>query len=376
MVKLRNRGTQFQHKIQPDTRGSITTGEKTERGLPKAVGHFNVSKFREVIEVYGNTPTQFVIYLPSNNWMECFDDTYEEWGGNKTKKRSCNGEECTHRIEETINGVLYREGAVSECLCQGMEAPICSYSMLLKAYIASAEYELLSMTCYAFRSGSENNGENIRSALQKVSVDTERLYGQPLLMGIPFNLSVKMVSSRDSAKKKFPVWNIQPLAFHVPRVIGDADAGKFMRLGDGATSDAGRLLGDGGVTSLPPETKPMTRPLEPLALQHVMQAKVKSLEKKEEGRGEPDEDQMYEASTAYRAAFGDGFDLEEQQSMLWFLFQKTELVSLNLAEVQAFLGWVNLTLSGAVAEADPDCVKEVQLLRRYMTKNPVHVPSL
>lgn len=209
-------------RINVDQRGAITCGSLVG-GRPKGLDHFDLEPFPELRAVYGDKPRSLVIYLPSDDLMSCFDCEYSAWGkapSGPVKKRICDGEECLHRVRETIGTETFGAGELSPCVCENLsddDPAHCRYSAHLKAYVADPETRsLISPVCYVLRTHSSNSGDAVYSELQKVFSLTSMLFGEPRLTGIPFLLSVAMVSRRDDAGRKFPIWRIQALTFEMP----------------------------------------------------------------------------------------------------------------------------------------------------------------
>ncbi len=209
-------------RINVDQRGAITCGSLVG-GRPKGLDHFDLAPFPELRAVYGDKPRSLVIYLPSDDLMSCFDCEYSAWGkapSGPVKKRICDGEECLHRVRETIGAETFGAGELSPCVCENLsedDPAHCRYSAHLKAYVADPESRsLISPVCYVLRTHSSNSGDAVYSELQKVFSLTSMLFGEPRLTGIPFLLSVAMVSRRDDAGRKFPIWRIQALTFEMP----------------------------------------------------------------------------------------------------------------------------------------------------------------
>lgn len=198
----------LQIRLNCDKRGRITSGIKTDKGYPKAVDYFVVEDFPEIVAEYGNQPKKLIIAFPVNDIISLFDCNYVLYG-NQTKIRQCDGERCVHRIDEEINGIKYKAGEESECICEKLEDDDkrrCKAIMYLKAWILRKDGSLLSPNIYLFQSGSENSASNIYSELEKV-----RFLNSEILQHIPFGLSVEMMGSKDEAKKKFPIWNLQAI---------------------------------------------------------------------------------------------------------------------------------------------------------------------
>jgi hypothetical protein len=194
-------------RLNCDKRGKITSGIKTDKGFPKSVDYFDVSDFPEIIAEYGAQPKKILIAFPVNDIASLFDCNYVLYG-NQTKIRQCDGEVCIHRIDEEINSIKYKAGEESKCLCDEIEddKKRCRCAMYLKCWILKKDGTLLSPNIYLFHSGSENSAANINSELQKV-----RFLNSEILQNIPFGLSVEMISSKEEAKKKFPIWSLQAI---------------------------------------------------------------------------------------------------------------------------------------------------------------------
>jgi hypothetical protein len=194
-------------RLNCDKRAKITSGMKTEKGYPKALDYFEISEFPEIIAEYGTQPKKLLIAFPVNDIASLFDCNYVLYGG-QTKIRQCDGEACIHRIDEEINSVKYKAGEESKCLCDEIEddKKRCKCAMYLKCWILKKDGILLSPNIYLFYSGSENTASNIHSELQKVC-----FLNAGILQHVPFGLSVEMISSREEAKKKFPIWSLQAI---------------------------------------------------------------------------------------------------------------------------------------------------------------------
>lgn len=206
----------FRARVMTDPRGKIKTGQKNERGLPQSLDYFKIDAFPELLEAYGPRPTFFTIKFPSDEPIDFFDTWFERWGGRKSDSsegtliRRCDGETCLHRINESIGGKSYGAGEESPCVCQSLDEKDkqrCSYILRLKAWIVLPQTgKIENPLCYRFESGSHNSGDSIMSALNDV-----RILTGGTLRGIPFSLSVKMVSGKEDAKLKFPIWSLIPI---------------------------------------------------------------------------------------------------------------------------------------------------------------------
>ena len=199
----------MKYRVNVDKRGKITSGKKSDKGYPQSLDYFNIDLFPELQTAYGLKPNKLVIFFPSDTITDFFDCNYALYG-NETKLRSCNGQTCIHRIEETINGVTYKAGEESECVCLALpdnDKKKCKYSMYLKAFIVDKNVgKVNNPLCYMFHSGSQNSGDNIYSELEKI-----KGLNMGVLRGVPFGLSVEMVGGKSEAKKKFPIWSLQAI---------------------------------------------------------------------------------------------------------------------------------------------------------------------
>jgi len=209
-------------KLNIDQRGKIKCGYKTEKGLPKSTFHFAIvhpetgeTNFPELVELYGSEPTSIFITFPSNNIEDFFNDDYSLWQGNNTKRRTCNGETCTHIIEESILGVKYQAGTETECVCikhglfdtedKDLKKLKCKCDVYLKAWILHPKtLKPISPTCYLFENHSANSADNIYGEF--MTPDGQRKWAQ--LMGFPFVLSVKKVKKADNTS--YPILNLYP----------------------------------------------------------------------------------------------------------------------------------------------------------------------
>jgi hypothetical protein len=203
-------------RLTVDPRGKIKTGQKSDKGFPQSLDHFNVEAFPELQKEYGNKPIEIFIYVPSDTITDFFDCEYNTYGSNNQKKRSCDGENCIHRINEEINNVKYVAGELNKCICPTLpltvyrgdkEVPnpdICKYVAYFRAWIAYPKSgKVENPLCYLFETHSKNSGDAIYSELDKI-----KTLNHGTLRGVPFKLSVKMVSGKMDAKTKFPIWSL------------------------------------------------------------------------------------------------------------------------------------------------------------------------
>lgn len=237
----------FRARVMTDPRGKIKTGQKNERGLPQSLDYFKIDVFPELLEAYGQKPTAFVIKFPSDEPLDFFDTWFERWGGRKSDNqegtliRRCDGETCLHRINESIGGKSYGAGEESACVCQSLDEKDkqrCTYILRLKAWVVLPQTgKIENPLCYRFESGSHNSGDTIMSALNDV-----RILTGGTLRGIPFSLSVKMVSGKTDAKLKFPIWSLIPVGTVTQmrdhsRLLTDAQSVPLLAKAPGALED-------------------------------------------------------------------------------------------------------------------------------------------
>jgi hypothetical protein len=192
-------------RVNSDIRGNISSGKKSEAGFPESLDYFNISKFPELIEVYGEKPQMLVLFFPTDRITDFLDCNYRLWGSNKAMIRSCDSEKCFHRIDETVDSLQCKAGEETECWCKKLtedHKKRCRYSGWFKAFIAHPKLGKVDNPMpYRFITGSHNSIENIMSELEKMLV-----LNNGKLIGIPFMLSVKMVAG--TGKNKYPIWNI------------------------------------------------------------------------------------------------------------------------------------------------------------------------
>lgn len=205
--------------ITIDRRGKIKSGKlgKSKDGtkdIPKSLDYFNVEDFPELIKAYSPQPRELVVFCPTDNIPDFFNDEFCHYAGGKenpVKVRSCDGEECIHRIDESIAGTKYGAGEISNCACDFLsdddpqqKKQKCRYLAYFKAYIGlPPTFRVDNPNCYLFETGSENSGGNILSQLEKI-----HLLNNGHLYGVPFKLTVQMVSGKTDAKEKFPIWHL------------------------------------------------------------------------------------------------------------------------------------------------------------------------
>lgn len=156
--------------------GKITLGYKTEKGLPKAVGHFvfvnpetGEEYFEELRHIFKDNCTELLIKFPSENIEDFYNDSLDLYGSNNKKSRTCDGETCNHFIKEEIDGKTYEVGE-SPCICKFLadnHKKKCSFNMYLKFFILNpATMTPISPLVYSFHTGSENNIGSIYTTLE------------------------------------------------------------------------------------------------------------------------------------------------------------------------------------------------------------------
>ncbi len=206
----------LKYKIPIDPRGSITTGIKTKnsKGIeyPKAVDYFVIDDFPELKHSYGEKPNKLVLFFPADKIEDFLDINYVLYGANNSLIRKCNGANCFHRIDNEIEQAKFKAGQTTPCICKQYELPDdhkkkCKPFFWMNSFIGVIKLvRVESSMCTLFKSGSKNSAENIISELTKIqSLTNGRLFG------IPFGLSVDMVSGSTDAKTKFPIWKLQAL---------------------------------------------------------------------------------------------------------------------------------------------------------------------
>ena len=210
-------------RLTSDQRGKIKSGKLGRNkadtfDIPVSLDHFNVEDFPEIQDSYGKEPKELVVFCPTDNIEDFFFDKFGCYGGSKENpvlKRSCDGETCIHRINENLAGQQFVAGEEGNCICDALPEKIekdgkmkanpelCRYVCDVKLYVAiPPTYKVINPACYIFETGSENSGGNILSELEKISkLNMGRLYG------VPFRISVRMLSGKEDAKQKFPIWD-------------------------------------------------------------------------------------------------------------------------------------------------------------------------
>ncbi len=205
----------FRYRVAADPRGNITTGQRSEAGLPEKLDYFNVSDFPELIEMYGEKPAELVIYFPTDNPFDFIQDRYERWASKDGKSvlvRHCDRETCIHRISETVGTDDFGAGEESSCSCITFdldEKKQCKRHMWMKAYVAHPKtFAINNPLTYFFDNHSRNSAENVISHILQI-----KDLNMGVLRNVPFRLSVRMVQDSSEAKKKFPIWYLTVIGF-------------------------------------------------------------------------------------------------------------------------------------------------------------------
>lgn len=205
-------------RITIDPRGKIKTGRMAtngEKSYPQSLDHFNIEKFPELQDAYGNEPKSLILYFPSDEILDFFDCNFELYkGGSKTKAgtkiRQCDGDTCIHRMTEHIGGNEYGAGEESPCVCQALPEDSkerCKYVAYLKAWIALPQtMKVENHLCYRLETHSQNSGDAIYSELSKI-----KILNNGALRGVPFALSVDMIGKKDDVKRVFPIWTLRAI---------------------------------------------------------------------------------------------------------------------------------------------------------------------
>jgi|GEM_PF-3471908 len=187
----------MRRRYSRDMRGKITCGTKSEKGYPKSLDHFNVSKFPELAAVYGDKPQRIAIFFPSNNIEDFFFTEYSLWGGkgdSAVKKRKCDGETACD----------LSTGEEKACFCASLpEKQQCKSYTSLKAYVADINTgQLISPMLYQFETHSDNSSDGLYTEIENVFNMTG---GR--LVGVPFCIEVKFIKKLGG--KQFPILHLQ-----------------------------------------------------------------------------------------------------------------------------------------------------------------------
>lgn len=213
-------------KIQTDRRGKISSGKKGPTGLPMKLDYFDVSDFQELVQAYGDKPKALIVVLPSDNIPDFLGDSYTLYGGkpgkDATKIRTCDGNNCVHRIDEQILGEKFTAGEITDCVCKSLglfetedkelKKKACRYRAYFKAFVADKSGRVITPLPILFETGSINSGSNIGSTVAQMQFITSSMTGgKSMIAFLPFIIVVKMVSSAKRANLTFPIWHMYPV---------------------------------------------------------------------------------------------------------------------------------------------------------------------
>jgi len=245
-------------RITIDGRGYITSGIKSESGKGKSINGFVVDDFKELVQTYGVNPQKLVVYPPSDDIDSFVNEEYNLYGSkgaDAVKIRSCDGVTCVHRINEEItfaDGTVHRyaAGEETQCICGLMPETIekngeiinnprrCKYVCMIDFYIGlPPTYSVANPAAYRFITHSANSGAGVISELNNIKALAKRL------KYLPFILSVKMVSSKERANVKFPIWHLQ-FASQVKKILELPDEDKIVK---GLDNDEIKMITEGRV---------------------------------------------------------------------------------------------------------------------------------
>lgn len=214
----------WRFKISADIRGKITTGTKGKskggEDIPKSLDYFNITKFEELIEIYGKKPDKLYVIFPSDNIDEFFQTEYSVWATSKTgnpwKRRVCDGETCRHVTAEVleIDGEKKEFNAGEEHGCFKCDEDDCGLEKRdrcrpytgFSAFILDPNTgKIIIPRPYRFQTNSVNSSDNLLTELFSI------FNGFGGVKNIPFELTVKMAETQTETgkKTKYPIWNLQ-----------------------------------------------------------------------------------------------------------------------------------------------------------------------
>lgn len=338
-------------KLERDRRGYITTGRKSEKGRPQTLDHFNVERFPEIIQYYGERPTELVIMLPDDDIETFFTDDFAAWGqeyGSAVKKRFCNGKQCTHRIDETVEGVTYGRGEVSACICEDLPADSkarCRYTAILKASLVSPDGQrIISPHVYGFKTGSQNSGDQIFGELERLDL-LLRIHGdgRPQLKGKLCTLSVKMVQGKESVMTKFPIWTLEAFRFVQPTLPESEDR----RMLEGRTVETAEIEHDEEDApeehaDLTPVAQKVKRPFPPSVLRARMIAGSETIDGAIAGGRPPLHPRGELVKRTATAMNNLTRTPQDRRRLMQYLFGKDSTSDLSDGQCEVLLMWVDV----------------------------------
>lgn len=239
--------------------GKISTGIKVGNA-GRGVDYFNISDFPELIAAYGEKPQMLIVYPPSENLEDFFDDQMCLWAGGKNavKVRTCDGETCVHRIAEEVDGTPYAAGEETSCICDSLSEDHkkrCRYLVNPKFYVGMPPtFAVDDFNCYLFETHSINSGEQLKSEMLKIKKITGRL------AHIPFKLTVKMASGGQNASEKFPIWHLEcaitATAFKSDRILQEGFTTEMLPGGSPLALTEGKVVERASFETDPAEYTP------------------------------------------------------------------------------------------------------------------------
>lgn len=209
-------------KIKSGKKGKSSKG----KDIPMKLDYFNIVKFPELLEEFGDKPKRIPIILPLDDINSFYTFHMAKWGMSKGKEkgvemRRCNLTTCLHRGNYEIKGRKFSAGETTECICQSAllnkeveddAKKMCRADLQLKAFIfIPTKKRIDSPLAYIFESHSINSGINILSALTQLQEAMKPINGGRIA-GMPMILSVNMVSREGDLSNTYPIWSLEPVA--------------------------------------------------------------------------------------------------------------------------------------------------------------------
>lgn len=215
-------------KMSRDPRGKISAGRRNAEGRGEKLDYFNVSKYPEVMALYGEKPSALWVAVSSDDLNEVLRAPFEKWVGGDirtgkqgTRQRVCDGETCIHRLDSVVGGEKYEAGTTTECVClkHGLfdldkderKKQACQCDVAFTAHILHPETKnLITYHPVEFTTQSINSAKAVIGTLTALAhiTSVELKIGRPVLRMIPMILTVRMVESSKDPKVKFPVWSM------------------------------------------------------------------------------------------------------------------------------------------------------------------------
>lgn len=236
-------------KETPDKRGRISAGEpivctkchgknadKCQRCqgkgfLPKSLDYFNVTKFPEIMAVYGDKPTKLIVTYPpfGSNIDDFLTYIYGTYNSANRRARICNLEQFYVKYDQKVpdneknnpeneffgskKEEFYKAGKGKEKIFYPCMKPYCACGCLFMPMffvLHPDKPKALHNQPIMFRTKSEESAPLLYTALRKYA---------HIIRGMIFELTVTMVND---GTKKFPSFDLKPVA-HINPEIGPAD---------------------------------------------------------------------------------------------------------------------------------------------------------